>query len=138
VLCALLCCPFSEAGDATHQIVQLEQQLTEALSRSDARAVDVLWADDLVWVGPNGRSSSKAEQLAAMRADTATSALSATNKRVDVRIYGTTAVVTVISTWVNTAAGSDAKHTDYIATHVWNRTGGAWHLVAAHISRLLP
>jgi len=133
----LLCSPVVNAGDAKQEIVHLEQQLTEALSRSDARAVDALWADDLVWVGPTGRSSSKAEQLAGMRAAAASSALTATNKRIDVRIYGTTAVTTVTSTWASTRAGSGGKHTDYTATHVWNRTGDGWRLVAAHISRLV-
>jgi uncharacterized protein (TIGR02246 family) len=138
VLCTLLCSPVVQGDDAKQQIVDLEQKLTEALSRSDFRAVDILWADDLVWVGANGRSSSKAEQLARMRTTTTAGLLTATNKRVDVRIYGTTAVVTVVSAWASsTGAGSAAKPTDYVATHVWNRESGGWRLVAAHISRLL-
>jgi uncharacterized protein (TIGR02246 family) len=136
LLCTLVCCRAVKADDAKQQIVQLEQQLTEALSRSDSRTVDILWADDVVWVGPGGQAFSKAEQLAAMRAATASSALKATNKRVDVRIYGTTAVTIVISTWASTQAARAGKHTDYVATHVWMRTGDRWRLVAAHISRL--
>ena len=96
--CILVFCRVVKAEDVKQQILRVEQQLTEALARSDSRTVDVLWADELIWVGPNGRTSSKAEQLAAMRAATAGSALTATNKHVDVRIYGTIAVATVIST----------------------------------------
>jgi ketosteroid isomerase-like protein len=131
----------SGSDDARQVIVRLEQQLTDALSRSDSRTVDALWADDLVWVGPNGRTSSKAEQLAGMGSAATPgtpAALTATNKKVDVRIYGTTAVVTVTSTWVNTQAQTPSKDMDYVATHVWNHTGGGWRLVAAHISRLVP
>jgi uncharacterized protein (TIGR02246 family) len=134
--CALVCCLAAKADDAKQQIVQLEQRLTEALARSDSSTVDALWADDLVWVGPGGRTSSKAEQLAAMRAAAASTALTATNQRVDVRIYGTTAVVTVLSMWANPQAGNAGKHTDYLATHVWMRAGDSWRLVAAHISRV--
>jgi ketosteroid isomerase-like protein len=136
----LSCFSVVRADDSKQQIVQLEQQLTEALSRSDSRTIEALWADDLVWIGPNGRSSSKAEQLAGMRAATAVQVLTAINKRVDVRIYGTTAVAVVTSTWADVqagSAGSAGKHSDYVATHVWNRTGDSWRLVAAHISRLV-
>jgi ketosteroid isomerase-like protein len=74
--------------------------------------------------------------MAGMKAAKAPGVLTATNKRVEVRIYGATAVVTVVSMWV-AGAGSAPKHTDYVATHVWNRQAGRWRLVAAHISRLL-
>jgi len=54
-----------------------------------------------------------------------------------VRVYGESAVVTVLSAWtVRTADGERAS--DYLATHVWNERGGQWRLVSAHISRVAP
>jgi uncharacterized protein (TIGR02246 family) len=137
-LSGLLLFAAAAAADATSDLVALEQKLTDALVRSDAETIDALWADDLVWVGLNGKPASKAEQLAGMKAQappSAPSVLSATNKDVKVRLYGQAAVVTVRSTWTTrTDAGERAS--DYIATHVWNERGGHWQLVSAHISRV--
>ncbi len=77
-----------------------------------------------------------------MRAQTSTpgstpAVIGVVNKDVKVRIYGESAVVTVLSTWtIRTAAGERAS--DYLATHVWNERGGEWRLVSAHISRVAP
>ena len=127
------------AADRTEELIGLEQKLTDALTRSDADAVAALWADDLVWIGLSGKISSKAEQLAGMRAPAAAAApsvLSVTNKDVKVRLYDRSAVVTVLSTWTTrTPAGERA--TDYLATHVWRQRHGEWRLVTAHVSRVV-
>ena len=126
------------AADPIQDLTALEQKMTDALVRSDTAVIDALWADDLVWVGLNGKPATKAEQLAGMKAQPPTSVpsvLSATNKDIKVRLYGQAAVVTVRSTWTTrTDAGERAS--DYIATHVWNERGGQWRLVSAHISRV--
>jgi uncharacterized protein (TIGR02246 family) len=130
------------AADTTADLVGLEQTLTDALQRSDVDAVAALWADDLVWIGLNGKRSSKAAQLAGMKAPAVTSGsapavVGVVNKDVQVRVYGESAVVTVLSTWtVRTAEGERASN--YLATHVWNERGGQWRLVSAHISRVAP
>jgi uncharacterized protein (TIGR02246 family) len=140
VLCALLLAgaAAAAAADPTHVLVGLEQRLTDALTRSDADAVGALWADDLVWIGLNGKSSTKAEQLAGMKAQApaaAPSVLSVTNKDIRVRRYDRSAVVTVLSTWTTRGPAGD-RSTDYVATHVWREQRGQWLLVAAHISRV--
>ena len=129
-------------ADTTADLVGLEQKLTDALQLSDVDAVAALWADDLVWIGLSGEQSSKAEQLAGIKAQAATPAsppavVGVVNKDVKVRVYGESAVVTVPSTWtIRTAEGERAS--DYLATHVWNERGGQWRLVSAHISRVAP
>jgi uncharacterized protein (TIGR02246 family) len=130
-------------ADTTADLIAIEQRLTDALQRSDVGAVDALWADDLVWIGLSGKRSSKTEQLAGMKAQAATTTGSTPavvrveNKDVAVRLYGESAVVTVLSTWtMRTAEGERAS--DYLATHVWNQRGGQWRLVSAHISRVAP
>jgi len=130
------------AADTTADVVQLEQKLTDALQRSDVDAVAALWADDLVWIGLSGKRSSKAEQLAGMKAQAAApgsapAVVGVVNKDVNVRVYGETAVAIVLSTWtVRTPDGERAS--DYLATHVWNERGGQWRLVSAQISRVAP
>jgi uncharacterized protein (TIGR02246 family) len=138
----LLLVAATAAADTTAELVGLEQKLTDALQRSDVDAVAALWADDLVWVGLNGKQSSKAEQLAGMKVPAATAASAPAvagviNKDVKVRIYGESAVVTVVSTWTTRTADGE-RATDYLATHVWNERGGQWRLVSAHISRVAP
>jgi uncharacterized protein (TIGR02246 family) len=140
LLCAVLLVAGSASADVTQDLVALEQRLTDALARSDADAVAALWADDLVWIGLSGKTSSKAEQLANMRAPVsagAPSIVSVTNKDVEVRLYERSAVVTVLTTWTTRAAAGE-RATDYVATHVWSEIGGQWRLVSAHISRVAP
>ena len=140
VVCALLLAGTAAAGAAerTQELIGLEQRLTDALTRSDADAVGALWADDLVWIGLNGKASSKADQLAGMKAPAAAAApsvVSVINKDVKVRLYDRSAVVTVLSTWT-TRGPAGERATDYVATHVWREQRGQWRLVAAHISRV--
>ena len=139
LLTALLLVPGPAAqADTTDDFILLEQQLTDALGRSDARAIDGLWSDDLVWIGLNGKPSSKAQRLAGMTASVDTSApavVTVNNKRVESRVYGKTAVVTVLSTWTTRTSNGESA-SDYMATHVWNKQHGSWRLVSAHISRM--
>lgn len=51
------------AADIVQELVRVEQQLTDALANYDTRTIDRLWADDLVFVGMNGKVSSKFERL---------------------------------------------------------------------------
>ena len=133
----LLCVHVSVAAGSVQKILDLEEQLTAALSHSDADVVDTLWDDDLVWIGINGKSYSRMERLAVMKSPgRAASNLATTNKHVDVRIYGQTAVVTVQSVWASHTELGDTS-TDYIATHVWHRQSGKWRLISAHISKLV-
>jgi uncharacterized protein (TIGR02246 family) len=139
-LFALLLSAGTAAPDTAADLVGLEQRLTDALQRSDVDTVAELWADDLVWIGLSGKRSSKAEQIAGMKAQPATqasapSAVSVVNKDVKVRMYGEAAVVTVLSTWTVRVADGE-RVSDYLATHVWSKRAGQWRLVSAHISRV--
>ena len=130
-------------ADTTADLIGIEQLLTGALKRSDADTVAALWADDLVWIGLSGKPSTKAEQLAGMRTPASTSGsapavVDVVNKDVKVRLYGESAVVTVLSTWTTRAATGEQRASDYVATHVWNQRGGKWRLVSAHVSRVAP
>ena len=139
IVCALLLAGVAAgAADRTEVLVGLEQRLTDGLARSDADTVAALWADDLVWIGLNGKSSTKAEQLAGMKGQSpaaAPSVVSVANKNVEVRRYERLAVVTVLSTWTTRGPAGD-RATDYVATHVWREQRGQWRLVTAHISRV--
>jgi ketosteroid isomerase-like protein len=119
-------------------IVQLEQQLTDALSHVDVPTIERLWADDFVFIAPNGREFTKPERLArlapAQKAESSGGA-TAGNDKVTARVFGRAAVVIVYSTWKGNADGHDfLEH--YVATHVWAKRGSRWQLVSAHVTQM--
>jgi ketosteroid isomerase-like protein len=120
--------------DATAVIRHLEDELTIAFNKYDAAALDRLWADDLVFVSPNGALASKAERLAGLKEVPAEIPISA-NESVDTKSLGDVAVAVVLSKWSGVSAGKPFA-THFRATHVWAKRGGAWKLVSAHVSQV--
>jgi len=118
------------------QIRQLEQQLNDALSSMDVKTIDKIWAEDFVFVNPSGRITNKVQRMAGLKPpDTSTPLLTSTVDGVQLRVYGTTAVAIVKTTWRGTV---DAKHIAdrYVATHVWKLSGAQWQLISAHVSQV--
>jgi ketosteroid isomerase-like protein len=117
------------------QLIDLERQLSEALVREDAPVLDRLWSNDLVFTFPNGKVSNKAQRLAGQKptAQPSQSESRNTNDEVKVFLYGSTAVVTVLSTWSG-KENNQAYSSQFQATHVWAKQQGRWQLVAAHVS----
>ena len=123
------------ARSAERQLIELERQLSDALVREDARVLDRLWSNDLVFTFPNGKVSNKAQRLAGQKpaAQPPQSESKTINDEVKVYLYGNTAVVTVLSTWSG-KANNEAYSSQFQATHVWVKQEGRWQLVAAHVS----
>lgn len=124
-------------GSVEGQLIELERQLSEALVKEDTAVLDRLWSNDLVFTFPNGKVSNKAQRLAGQKpaAQPSQSESRNTNDEVKVFLYGSTAVVTVLSTW----SGKENNHpysSQFQATHVWAKQAGRWQLVAAHVSPL--
>ena len=117
------------------QLIELERQLSEALVKEDAAALDRLWSNDLVFTFPDGKVSNKAQRLAGQKpaAQPAQSESANSNDAVKVYLYGNTAVVTVLSTWSG-KANNQAYSSQFQATHVWAKQQARWQLVAAHVS----
>ena len=118
--------PSNRAVEA--QLVELERQMSEAL------VLNRLWSDDLVFTSPNGHVTNKAQRLAGQKPSAQPAQLANINDEVKVRVYGNTAVVTVLSTWKG-KAGTREFSDPYQATHVWVKQHGRWQLVAAHVSQ---
>ena len=120
---------------AERQLIELERQLSDALVREDAKVLDRLWSNDLVFTFPNGKVSNKAERLAGQKpaAQPTQSDSKTVNDEVKVYLYGNTAVVTVLSTWSG-KTNNEAYSSQFQATHVWVKQEGRWQLVAAHVS----
>ena len=104
------------------QLVELERQLSEALANEDAAVLNRLWSDDLVFTSPNGHMTNKTQRLAGQKPSAQSAQLANINDEVKVRVYGNTAVVTVLSTWKG-KAGTQEFSDQYQATHVWVKQG---------------
>jgi ketosteroid isomerase-like protein len=128
-------CVSASNQNAESEIRQAEAQLADAFTRQDVTKIDGLWSDDFVFTFPSGKVYTKQQRLAGMKplAPDAKPTLINSNDQVTVRVYGDTAVATVLSTW---KAADAATGDQYQATHVWVKRQGRWRMVAAQVAQL--
>jgi len=113
-------------------IRKVDNERIQAQIHADAAALDRIYAEDFIGVGPSGTVRTKPEVLS----DFTSGHLkfqSITTDEVQVRVYGNTAVETGLSTMV----GQDADKTvprDNRFTRVWVKQQGRWRIVSNHYS----
>ena len=113
-------------------IRKLDNERIQAQIHTDALALDRIYADDFIGVGPSGRVRTKPEVIS----DFTSGDLkfqSITTDEVQVRVYENTAVETGLSTMVGQDKGK-AVPRDTRFTRVWVKQQGRWRLVANHYS----
>ena len=113
-------------------IKQLDNERIRAQIGADAVALDRIYADDFIGVGPSGTVRTKPQVIS----DFTSGALkfqSITTDEVQVRVYENTAVETGLSTMVGQDKGK-AVPRDTRFTRVWVKQQGRWRLVANHYS----
>ena len=113
-------------------IRKLDNERIQAQIHADALALDRIYADDFIGVGPSGRVRTKPEVIS----DFTSGDLkfqSITTDEVQVRVYENTAVETGLSTMVGQDKGK-AVPRDTRFTRVWVKQQGRWRLVANHYS----
>src|SRR5437870_9262836 len=113
-------------------IRKLDDERIQAQIHADAVALDRLYADDFIGVGPSGTVRTKPQVIA----DFTSGSLkfhSITTDDVHVRVYGNTAVEIGRSTMNGRDQGKTVpQHTRF--TRVWVMQQGRWRLVANHYS----
>jgi uncharacterized protein (TIGR02246 family) len=117
-------------------IKQLDKERIQAQISADAVALDRIYADDFIGVGPSGTVRTKAQVIS----DFTSRSLkfqSITTDEVQVRVYENTAVETGVSTMVGQDKGK-AVPRDTRFTRVWVKQQGRWRLVANHYSLQHP
>ena len=126
----------SASGDQRNSVEQAIRQLDneriQAQISADAAALDRIYADDFIGVGPSGTVRTKAQVIS----DFTSGDLrfqSITTDEVQVRIYENTAVETGLSTMVGQDKGKTVPR-DTRFTRVWVKQQGRWRLVANHYS----
>jgi uncharacterized protein (TIGR02246 family) len=113
-------------------IRQLDRERIQAQIGADAAALDRIYADDFIGVGPSGTVRTKTQVIS----DFTSGDLrfqSITTDEVQVRVYENTAVETGLSTMVGQDKGK-AVPRDTRFTRVWVKQRGSWRLVANHYS----
>jgi ketosteroid isomerase-like protein len=116
-------------------IRQLDHERIQAQIGADAVALDRIYANDFIGIGPSGTVRTKPQVIS----DFTSGGLkfqSITTDDVRVRVYGNTAVETGRSIM----SGQDKGKTvppDNRFTRVWVKQHGRWRLVANHYSSLI-
>jgi ketosteroid isomerase-like protein len=116
-------------------IRQLDYERIQAQIGANALALNRIYADDFIGIGPSGTVRTKAQVIS----DFTSADLkfqSITTDDVRVRVYGNTAVETGRSTMIGQDKGK-AVPRDNRFTRVWIKEVGRWRLVANHYSPLI-
>ena len=113
-------------------IRQLDNERIQAQIHADAAALDRIYADDFIGIGPSGRVRTKPQVIADFTSHDL-KFQSITTAEVQVRVYENTAVQTGLSTMVGQDKGK-AVPRDNRFTRVWVKQQGRWRLVANHYS----
>ena len=125
-----------QTSSVEQAIRQLDNERIQAQISADAVALDRIYADDFIGVGPSGTVRTKAQVIS----DFTSGELkfqSITTDEVQVRVYENTAVETGLSTMVGQDKGK-AVPRDTRFTRVWVKQQGRWRLVANHYSSRIP
>jgi uncharacterized protein (TIGR02246 family) len=115
------------------EIRQVDKERIQAQIDADAAALDRIYAEDFIGVGPSGTVRTK-EQVLSDFTGGSLKFQSITTDEVRVRVYDNTAVETGLSTMVGQDNGK-AVPRDTRFTRVWVKQQGRWRLVANHYSQ---
>ena len=127
--------PRSQNGSVEQVIRQVDHERIQAQIGADRVALDRLYAEDFIGIGPSGTVRTKPQVIA----DFTSGELkfqSITTDDVRVRVYGNTAVETGRSTMIGQDKGKTVPQENRF-TRVWVKQRGHWRLVANHYSPLI-
>src|SRR3954469_24808311 len=122
----------SHTESVVERIRKVDEERIQAQLHADAAALDRLYADDFIGVGPSGTVRTKPQVIADFTSGTVKFE-STTTDELQVRVYGNTAVETGLSTMKGEDKGKTV-HQDTRFTRVWVKQQGRWLLVANHYS----
>ncbi len=117
-------------------IMKLEQEWADAALKNDIAAFERIEADDWVYFTAEGRIVNKAQDLAESKAN-AYKATTLTISEVKVRVYGDTAVATLVQDEKSQYKGKDTSG-HYLFTDVWVKKNGKWQVVSTQGTKVEP
>jgi ketosteroid isomerase-like protein len=124
----------NQKGNDEQAVRQLLNDISAALARNDAAALDRIYADDYTLVNEFGVLGTKAPRLAAIKSGELKYE-SVSFDEVNVRMYGNTAVATYRVTSKGQSKGQGIGG-QFRATSTYMKMKGRWQLVAAQVTRI--
>lgn len=121
-----------QTSSVEQAIRQVDQERIQAQISADAVALDRIYADDFIGVGPSGTVRTKPQVISDFT-DGHLKFQSITTDEVQVRVYENTAVETGVSKMIGQDRGKPVP-SDNRFTRVWVKQQGRWRLVANHYS----
>ena len=121
-------------GKSEKELLKLENEWADAIFRLDTKTIDRLEADEWTIIDPNGKLSTKAEDLNNLRSGKL-KFQSFQNEELKVKVHGKTAIVTGLSTIQGTSEGNDITG-HYRFTDVLVKKDGTWRAVATQVTRV--
>ena len=125
----------AETERVVESIRRLDEERIQAQIHADAAALNRIYADDFIGIGPSGTVRTKPQVLADFTSHDL-SFQSITTDEVRIRVYGNTAVETGRTITVGQDKGKVVPR-DNRFTRVWVMRQGRWRLVANHYSTLI-
>jgi len=120
---------------AEQVIRKLDNERIQAQIHADVAALEQIYADDFIGVGPSGTVRTKPQVISDFTSgDLRFQSISTDGVRV--RVYGNAAVETGLSTMNGQDKGNAVPH-DTRFTRVWVKQHGGWRLVANHYSSIV-
>src|SRR5689334_6609277 len=121
-----------QRSNVEQAIRQLDKERIQAQISADAVALERIYAEDFIGVGPSGTVRTKPQVISDFTSGTL-KFQSITTDEVQVRVYENAAVETGLSTMIGQDKGKTVPR-DTRFTRVWIKQQGHWRLVANHYS----
>ena len=120
---------------AEQEVRRANDEILKAVVAGDKLAYTRLLADDLRWIDGNGRQSTKAERIAGLVSpDDRGTPPTRSFRDVDVRVYGTTAILFMTSDFLDRARVMQSQ----IVHRVFMNRNGQWQLVSHSPTPIAP
>ncbi len=124
------------SGNDEQQLTELLRQWDEASARRDVEVLNGILADDFVFTNTSGRVITRSQYLSAtIKAPDITLDVPVNSEDVEIRLYGTTAVITSRATQRGQPYSHDHE-ARFRYTDVWVKQEGRWQAVASQATRI--
>jgi ketosteroid isomerase-like protein len=126
----------AQKKDVAKELIAAEEDFSDALVREDWKAVEEVYADDLVFTSTDGSVTHKTEEVASVRSgDLKLESIKMAD--LNVQDLGHVAVVTGKIVEKGRYKTADVSGT-YCFTDVWVKRNGRWQLVTGHETLVTP
>lgn len=124
------------SGPADPEIVALEARIREVQLAADVEALDALIGDNLLFTGPDGQLSTKAQDLEAHRSGRVRFR-SHVPKELRIRRIGTHVAICALLAELTVDVNGTTSRGTYRYTRVWaQESTGPWRVVGGHVSEV--